>query len=83
MEGLTEEESGVLVDEVERKWRHPTMLYFLVTVCSLCAVVQGMDETVVNGAQIFYRKQFGIDNKSSRDTWLVPSLPLLRRHRLL
>ncbi|KAH8174884.1 sugar transporter domain-containing protein [Sarocladium implicatum] len=71
VEGLTEEERQTLVEEVEKKWRHPGMLYFLVTVCSLCAVVQGMDETVVNGAQIFYKKQFGIDSESSRDTWLV------------
>ncbi len=40
-------------------------------VCSLCAAVQGMDETVVNGAQIFYKEQFGIGTKSQRDTWLV------------
>lgn len=31
IDGLTEEERQVLVDEVERKWRHPKMLYFLVT----------------------------------------------------
>jgi hypothetical protein len=31
VEGLTDEERGVLVDEVEKKWRHPNMLYFLVT----------------------------------------------------
>jgi hypothetical protein len=31
-----------------------------------------IDETVVNGAQIFYSKQFGIgDKSSSRDSWLV------------
>lgn len=30
-----------------------------------------MDETVVNGAQIFYKVQFGIGSKSQRDTWLV------------
>lgn len=30
-----------------------------------------MDETVVNGAQLFYKEQFGIDSESSRDTWLV------------
>lgn len=30
-----------------------------------------MDETVVNGAQIFYKVQFGIGTKASRDTWLV------------
>lgn len=29
------------------------------------------DETVVNGAQIWYRHQFGIAGNKSRDTWLV------------
>ncbi|KAH7149893.1 hypothetical protein B0J13DRAFT_673666 [Dactylonectria estremocensis] len=71
VEGLTEEERSTLVDEVEHKWRNPKMLYFLVTICSLCAVVQGMDETVVNGAQIFYRREFGIDSKSDHDSWIT------------
>lgn len=31
VEGLTEEERQILVEEVEKKWRHPAMLYFLVT----------------------------------------------------
>ena len=31
-----------------------------------------MDETVVNGAQTFYKVQFGIgDPNSNRDTWLL------------
>lgn len=30
-----------------------------------------MDETVVNGAQIFYKVQFDIGTTSQRDTWLV------------
>ncbi|KAH6983358.1 hypothetical protein BKA56DRAFT_483128 [Ilyonectria sp. MPI-CAGE-AT-0026] len=71
VEGLTEEERTTLVDEVEHKWRNPKMLYFLVTICSLCAVVQGMDETVVNGAQIFYRREFGIDGDSDHDSWIT------------
>lgn len=29
------------------------------------------DETVVNGAQLFYRPQFGIDGNDSRSTWLT------------
>ena len=40
-----------------------------------------LDETVVNGAQIFYTKQFGIGDKNSdRDSWLtglVNSAPYL------
>ncbi|KAF4976861.1 hypothetical protein FZEAL_6526 [Fusarium zealandicum] len=70
VEGLTDEERTTLVDEVEHKWKNPKMLYFLVTICSLCAVVQGMDETVVNGAQIFYKRQFGIDDKTDYNTWI-------------
>lgn len=30
-----------------------------------------MDETVVNGAQSFYKEAFGIGSKSSRDSWLL------------
>ncbi|CAI4214496.1 unnamed protein product [Parascedosporium putredinis] len=41
------------------------------TFCSVCAAVQGMDETVVNGAQSIYKDQFGIGGDSYRDTWLL------------
>ncbi|KAH6621385.1 hypothetical protein B0J18DRAFT_225472 [Chaetomium sp. MPI-SDFR-AT-0129] len=68
---LTEREREVLVRETTHKWSNPSMLYWVVAICSLCAAVQGMDETVVNGAQIFYKVQFGIGTKASRDTWLV------------
>lgn len=30
-----------------------------------------IDETVVNGAQAFYKHQFGIGGDSARDTWLL------------
>lgn len=52
--------------EITHKWSNPSVLYAVITVCSLCAVVQGMGETVVNGAQIFYKKQFGIGDDNSR-----------------
>jgi MFS family permease len=54
-----------------KEWRQPKMLYYLVTLCSVAAAVQGMDETVVNGAQLFYAPQFGIGGKSDRDVLLV------------
>ncbi|KAI0016630.1 general substrate transporter [Xylariomycetidae sp. FL0641] len=48
------------------------MLYAVIVICSLCAAVQGMDETVVNGAQTFYKKQFHIDDtESERNGWLL------------
>lgn len=68
---LTERERQVLEREVTHKWSNPTQLYAVIIICSLCAAVQGMDETVVNGAQIFYKKEFGIGSDSSRDSWLL------------
>jgi len=71
-EGLTTEEKQSLREEIEHKWSQPWKLYLIVVLCSTCAAVQGMDETVVNGAQIFYSEYFGIgDDSKSRDTWLV------------
>ncbi|KAI1192983.1 hypothetical protein F5X97DRAFT_55433 [Nemania serpens] len=72
IDGLTDREREVLDREITHKWSNPSMLYAVITICSLCAAVQGMDETVVNGAQIFYKEQFGIgDDNSQRDSWLV------------
>jgi MFS family permease len=42
--------------------------------CSMAAVVQGMDETVVNGAQIYYAEEFKLqppDMSQSEASWLV------------
>ncbi|KAJ0304153.1 hypothetical protein COL516b_006043 [Colletotrichum fioriniae] len=71
MTEITADERAVLDGESTHKWRNPKMLYGVVAVCSFCAVVQGMDETVVNGAQSFYKKQFGIGEETERDTWLL------------
>ncbi|GJC82591.1 putative metabolite transport protein YwtG [Colletotrichum liriopes] len=62
MAELTAQERAVLDGETTHKWRNPKMLY---------GVVAGMDETVVNGAQSFYKSQFGIGGKTERDTWLL------------
>lgn len=59
-------EKEALEREVTHKWSQPWSLYFLATMCSLAAAVQGMDETVNNGAQAIYLKQLGI--KSDRFT---------------
>ncbi|TIC96879.1 putative metabolite transport protein YwtG [Colletotrichum higginsianum] len=71
MTELTPQERAALDGETTHKWRNSKMLYGVVAVCSFCAVVQGMDETVVNGAQSFYKSQFGIGGKTERDTWLL------------
>ncbi|KAI1754741.1 hypothetical protein F4782DRAFT_491366 [Xylaria castorea] len=72
IEDLTSREREVLDKEITHKWSNPRMLYAVITICSLCAAVQGMDETVINGAQIFFKDQFGIgDPNSQRDSWLL------------
>ncbi|CAK7198914.1 hypothetical protein SEUCBS139899_001582 [Sporothrix eucalyptigena] len=69
---LTDREREVLAREETHKWSNPKQLYAVIIICSLSAAVQGMDETVVNGAQIFYKSAFKIDDpQSSRDSWLV------------
>ncbi|GAA6033836.1 hypothetical protein JCM8097_000365 [Rhodosporidiobolus ruineniae] len=77
---LSEDEKQVLREEKTHKWRQSKMLYYQVFMCSMAAVVQGMDETVINGANLFYPDQFGIGGDSTRDTLLlglVASAPYL------
>ncbi|KAL7650186.1 hypothetical protein ACMYSQ_011988 [Aspergillus niger] len=70
--GLTPQELAVLENEYAHRWSQPWTMYLVICLCSLSAAVQGMDETVVNGAQIFYKHQFGIDRGSeSRSNWLL------------
>ncbi|KAE8408951.1 major facilitator superfamily domain-containing protein [Aspergillus pseudonomiae] len=68
---LRPDEIEVLQKEFSNRWSQPWTMYLVIALCSLAAAVQGMDETVVNGAQIFYKHQFGIGNDDSRSNWLV------------
>ncbi|KAH7882035.1 hypothetical protein F5I97DRAFT_1931760 [Phlebopus sp. FC_14] len=69
---FTPEERLVLDNEVKHKWRQPGALYYMIVMASMAAAVQGMDEAVINGAQIIYPTQFGIgDPTSKRDSWLI------------
>lgn len=53
IEELTEEDKELLRNEDEHRWKsQPKMLYFLCALCAGCAIVQGMDQTVINGAQV-------------------------------
>ena len=54
IEELTDEDRAVIRREHTHKWHQPYMLYYLVVMCSICAAVQGMDETANNGAQKFF-----------------------------
>ncbi|PNY23486.1 Arabinose-proton symporter [Tolypocladium capitatum] len=61
---LAEEDKEVLRFEMQNRWRSsPRKLYFLCALCAGCAIVQGMDQTVINGAQAFYFDEFGITDK--------------------
>ncbi|KAJ5137115.1 hypothetical protein N7448_005669 [Penicillium atrosanguineum] len=55
--GLTSQEKEILHREFEHRWSQPWKIT--------------EDETVVNGAQIWYKHQFGIAGEDSRSTWLV------------
>lgn len=63
--GVPEDEKEVLRREVTHRWSQPFQLYFLVVLCAGSAIVQGMDQTAVNGAQVYYFSEFGID-----DVWI-------------
>ena len=51
VDAVTAEEKAMLRHEIEHRWSQPFMLYFLVVLCAGSAIVQGMDQTAVNGAQ--------------------------------
>lgn len=49
---LTEVDKAILRREESNRWDQPFMLYFLCVLCAGSAIVQGMDQTAVNGAQV-------------------------------
>ncbi|KAF9876968.1 MFS myo-inositol transporter [Colletotrichum karsti] len=59
---LSEEEKEVLRREIKHRWEQPFMLYFLCSLCAGSAIVQGMDQTAVNGAQEYYYETFNIED---------------------
>lgn len=85
---LTPEDHEVLLREHTHRWNQPLTLYWLVIMCSLAAAVQGMDETVNNGAQALYLKQLNITtDRFSKDmvdnlTGLVVGAPVSCHHSL-
>lgn len=71
IEGLSPSEKDSLRKEFTNPWKQPKQLYLLVICCSMAAVVQGQDQSLINGANIFFPNQFGIGSDSQRDTWLL------------
>ncbi|KAF7560368.1 hypothetical protein G7046_g3784 [Stylonectria norvegica] len=64
---LSEDDKVILRHESEHRWAsQPMMLYFLCGLCAGCAIVQGMDQTVINGAQEFYFNEFNVTDELLR-----------------
>jgi len=76
MPELSEFEKETLIREKTHKWSQPWQLYWLAIMCSMAAAVQGMDETVNNGAQAFYLERLGIKGNNNL-TGLVVGAPYL------
>ncbi|KZL70342.1 plastidic glucose transporter 4 [Colletotrichum tofieldiae] len=72
---LNEEEKAVLRREVTHRWSQPKSLYFLCALCAGSAIVQGMDQTAVNGAQEFYYETFDLQDSAMQG--LVNGAPYL------
>ncbi|KAI4760863.1 putative MFS myo-inositol transporter [Aureobasidium sp. EXF-3400] len=75
----TEEESHWIAKEkspvFKDKWSQTKTMYYVALLCGAAAIVQGMDQTAVNGAQLFYFEDFNITN-----TWeqgLINGAPYL------
>ena len=66
MKALSEHEKDLLRHEITHRWSQPFMLYFLVILCAGSAIVQGMDQTAVNGAQVRTALRLHYDSADSR-----------------
>lgn len=60
MTELSTEDKEVIEREHTHRWSQPFTLYWLCVMCSLAAAVQGMDETVNNGAQALYLEDLDV-----------------------
>ncbi|CDO94392.1 unnamed protein product [Kluyveromyces dobzhanskii CBS 2104] len=68
---LKEEERIACYDEIHHPWRMPKKLLSIIAASAMGAAVQGMDETVINGANLFYPKELGLGTGSKRDDWIL------------
>lgn len=79
MDFLSEEEKQSLHKEYTHRWNMPRRLIHVIALGSMAAAVQGMDESVANGATLFYPKAFGVTHLKNADLieGLVNSAPYL------
>jgi len=64
---LSQEEVNDLQLEATKRYHFPKKLFAVIALGSMAACVQGMDESVVNGATLFYPKAFGVVNMKNAD----------------
>ncbi|ODV67455.1 hypothetical protein HYPBUDRAFT_147787 [Hyphopichia burtonii NRRL Y-1933] len=57
---LSEDEKVGLNKEATKRWHIPLKLVAVIALGSMAAAVQGMDESVINGATLFYPKEMGL-----------------------
>jgi sugar porter (SP) family MFS transporter len=67
---FSEDEKIALNLEATKKWQIPGKLVAVIALASMAAAVQGMDESVINGANLFYPEAMGIGSGLMRDSWL-------------
>ncbi|GKZ26094.1 hypothetical protein AbraIFM66951_009966 [Aspergillus brasiliensis] len=63
LDELSESDKELLRREKTHRWSQPFMMYFMTILCAGSAIVQGMDQTAVNGAQEFYFAEFNLTNR--------------------
>ncbi|CAR65543.1 DEHA2C05896p [Debaryomyces hansenii CBS767] len=75
---LSEEQKEALHKESTKKWHIPSKLIQVIALGSMAAAVQGMDESVINGAVLFYPNYMGVGkgeyNRFGYDTDLLEGL---------
>lgn len=76
---LTDEEKQGLYLEATKKWHIPRKLIEVIAVGAIAAATQGMDESTISGATLFYPKAFGVTEMKNADLieGLVNSAPYL------
>lgn len=79
MDFLSDKEKMQLDLEKTRRWHIPRKLVEVIALGSMAAAVQGMDQSVINGATLFYPKAFGITEMENADLMegLVNGAPYL------
>ncbi|KAI4096212.1 MAG: hypothetical protein LQ339_007017 [Xanthoria mediterranea] len=76
-ERLTVEDKTLIREEKLHRWRQPKMMYYMTILCAGSAIVQGMDQSAVNGAQAFYFPYFGIGDDQVWLQGLINGAPYL------